>query len=677
VFLSNGVVVNAPLDTFADITPMLVDGNYYATGSAIELSGVWAAYSELYAHQVWVSTVIRKLAFATARLPFGITSEAETGREPADDSPFAALMARPNERLDSFMLWLWTSSTYDVYGEAYWVKLRDPNGRVRELHPMHPTNLTIKREADGSLTYLYSAGVRNVSALPPIPEADVVPFRNYNPANLTRGLSNLEPLRQTLLNEDAARRATASWWQKGARPSVMLSHPKHLSEDAQSRLRKQVEARHGGADNAGGAMILEEGMTATVVQLTAEEMQYIESRKLNREEVCGAYDVPPPVVHILDKATFSNITEQMRSMYRDTMAPRLGLFESVIDHHLRPDFDASGALVGKFDLDGVLRGDFEARAAAVAPLVTAGVFKPSEARPLFGLPDAGPVADQLYANAALVPLGSVRAAAPLTSTEGQAIASPVQRAQLVRRDAQIDAQRRESRALMGVIGTKATPEAARAALVDAHASAMRELFAKQHGAVSAAMRTSSEPSSVFKASDWNAELEDKLAPLTEATAKAAGGRVARLLGGSFDLAPTNSWLSRNVINAADNINTSTASAIASALTGDNPTDAIKSLLAGDGANARADEIAQSRVTGVGNFAETEAAKQSGGATKTWRVNSGNPRASHAAVDGETVDVADDFSNGMHYPGDPDADVGETAGCVCSLDFTAAQAGGTE
>ena len=63
-------------------------------------------------------------------------------------------------------------------------------------------------------------------------------------------------------------------------------------------------------------------MTPHKLELTAEEAQYIETRKLNREEVCAAYDVPPPVVHILDRATFSNITEQMRSMYRDTMGGR-------------------------------------------------------------------------------------------------------------------------------------------------------------------------------------------------------------------------------------------------------------------------------------------------------------------------------------------------------------------
>jgi phage portal protein BeeE len=78
--------------------------------------------------------------------------------------------------------------------------------------------------------------------------------------------------------------------------------------------------------------------------------------------VCAVYDVPPPVVHILDRATFSNITEQMRSMYRDTMAPRLGLYESVLDSQLRPDFDPRGDLYAEFLMDEVLRGSFEQRA---------------------------------------------------------------------------------------------------------------------------------------------------------------------------------------------------------------------------------------------------------------------------------------------------------------------------
>jgi HK97 family phage portal protein len=245
-----------------------------------------------------------------------------------------------------------------------------------------------------------------------------------------RGMSRLEPLRSTLLNEDAARRATASWWQRGARPSVALKHPGELSQGAQDRLKANWEARHAGADLMGGTAILEEGMEAQIIQLTADEMQYIESRKLNLQECCMVFDVPPPVVHILDHATFSNITEQMRSMYRDTMAPRLEDFESTIDFHLRSEFFSEATHSARFALDEVLRGDFETRATATQQLVLSGVMKPSEARPLFDLPDAGELADHLYANAALVPLGSSVHGQQDVSTTGELIPSPMPRAPL-------------------------------------------------------------------------------------------------------------------------------------------------------------------------------------------------------------------------------------------------------
>lgn len=407
----------------ADVAPSFPRGQYYPT-TGLELLNRFAAYAEIFRRQIWVHVLVRKLAYGTARLPFEVRQRTDTGTEQtAEDHPLARLLARPNEQLDAFRLWLWTAATKEIYGEAYWLKLRDHLGRVAELQPMHPANVIVERGEAGELVYYYAAGVRDVTLLPPIPAADVVPFTEYNPETLARGLSTLEPLRDTLYTEDAARRATASWWRRGARPSIALTHPGTLSEPAQIRLRATWDAQHAGADLMGGTAILEEGMKPEVLQLSAEEMQYIESRKLNREEVCAAYDVPPPVVHILDRATYSNVTEQMRSMYRDTMAPKLGMYEATVAHHLTPDFDPTGQTYARFNLDEVLRGDFETRASSVRELIASGVLMPAEARPMFGLNPAGPEAQQLYANAALVPLGTTPDAPPVDTT-GEPLPQP-------------------------------------------------------------------------------------------------------------------------------------------------------------------------------------------------------------------------------------------------------------
>jgi hypothetical protein len=149
-------------------------------------------------------------------------------------------------------------------------------------------------------------------------------------------------------------------------------------------------------------------MTFNPLPLNVEELQYIEGRKLNREEVCAGYDLAPTVLHILDHATYSNITEQNRALYRDTMAPKLKHLEEVLDMELRdgsmgtnnpPDFDDT--LYAEFLMDEVLRGDFEARAMAYQQ---ADYMTIQEKRQKENLPFI-PGTDRIFLNSASLPLG--------------------------------------------------------------------------------------------------------------------------------------------------------------------------------------------------------------------------------------------------------------------------------
>lgn len=400
----------API-AYADEFPSGTQFNYYPSTS-IKLTSQWASYAAIYKTQVWVATLVNKVAFSTARLPLKVYERDGQGRAEARDTPFARLLRQPNRRHDPFFFWLWTQSTLEVYGEALWVKMRPAPGEPpAELWPLHPSNVFTRRDEQGNLVYAYHIG----STQNPVMEwasADIVHFKGYNPEDQIRGLSRLEPLRSTILSEDAARRASTAFWANGARPAVVMEHPKTISDEAQRRLKASWNAAYSGVDSWGKTAILEEGMKANIIPLNAEEMQYIESRKLNREEACGIYDIPPPAVHILDRATFSNITEQNRMLYRDAMAPRLGLNESVIDTQLRPDFDPQGTLYAEFLLDEVLRGDFEQRAAAYETMTRIAGMTPGEVRERENLPDLGPDTHRLYVNAATIPLGTAAGANP-------------------------------------------------------------------------------------------------------------------------------------------------------------------------------------------------------------------------------------------------------------------------
>lgn len=419
MILTGGAALDFAPQALGEVVPISSATGYFYADQGIDLLNKFALYGEMYRSQPWLATVVDKVSTSTARLSFNVWDTSGDGEKILDTtSPFARLFQRPCPEMPTFAFWRWTSATYEVYGEAFWLKMRADSkvgadgifhgtGPVLGLYPMHPSRTIIWRDKDsGRLTYVFSLGVASAGILR-ADQDQVVPFLRYNPDNIMRGLSRVEPLKTTLYNEDASRRAIESWWKRGARPSLMISAPQALSQGAYDRLSTMVGKVHGGADQMGGTLVLEEGAKPVPVQLSAEEMQYIQSRTLNREEVCGVYDMPPPAVHILDRATFSNITEQSRMLYRDTMAPRLEDFESVIDFHLRPDFvQQPGQIEGRFALDEVLRGDFETRAKAVAMLIENGVMKPSEARPMFDLDDAGPIANRLYANSAIQELGS-------------------------------------------------------------------------------------------------------------------------------------------------------------------------------------------------------------------------------------------------------------------------------
>lgn len=402
MIISGGVVIKSP--------NVMWTGSPSTWGtwpSSLQIGNLWASYAALYRKQHWVRTCVDKRAVLLARLPLKVYEHDDMNRPEEPTHPYAQLLAHPNPRQSRYSFWREMLSTFDIYGEAFAMKIRDSGGRPVQLAPAHPTAMREREEKAGRVLWEFENARVHITG---IPAEDLIHLRTYNPDSSTRGLSKLESLRSTLENEDAALRSQSSFWRRGARPGVALSHPGKLSQPAADRLKLRWDQIAAGADNTGTTVVLEEGMKPELMQISAVEAQYIEARKLNREEVVAGFDMPPPAVHILDHATYSNITEQMRSVYRDTMAPVTVFLESELETQLRgsmrpgrsePDFGDD--VYAEFLLDGVLRGDFEQRADAYQKAINSGWTTPAEVRKLENLPFIEG-SDRLYINSTMVPL---------------------------------------------------------------------------------------------------------------------------------------------------------------------------------------------------------------------------------------------------------------------------------
>jgi hypothetical protein len=127
------------------------------------------------------------------------------------------------------------------------------------------------------------------------------------------------------------------------------------------------------------------------------------------------------------------------------------------------------------------------------------------------------------------------------------------------------------------------------------------------------------------------------------------------------------WLAEHSRIQAENFNTQTREALSTALLDPEPLEAVKGVF-NTAITVWASKEAISAVTNASNFGSHEAANASGLRQKRWRVNSNNPRPTHAAINGETVGIRENFSNGLRWPGDSRGSADETAGCLCSVEF---------
>ena len=396
------------------------------------LGGHHLAYDAIFEQHLWPNVAIRKLTSLQLQLPMKVYQRRRRGRDDARRTPFGQLMAKPSSALNPFAFWRWFVLCYHIHGRAFALKGRDAGGRPVELALIHPTRMRYGPKGGGwaapGADGMEGGGnswwfCRKDGTEFAVDRASFIYWAQSGPRSPASGMSQLEPLRDTLELEAAARVANKSLYLRGGKHSMILKTPKNFGNGTSAvlmRLADQYEARHGGALNWGRPLILEDGMDAMPLDQSPKDMEYVLARQLNRTEVAAAFDIPPPAIGQLEHATFSNVTEQNRMLYRLTMPPHLQSFESMIDFDLRdgsfgdgpPDFGE--AFYFEHLIDGVLRGSTEERIAANAQAIQTGQMMPSESREMENRPYV-PGSDRLFINTAMAPLDALdqgAAAAP-------------------------------------------------------------------------------------------------------------------------------------------------------------------------------------------------------------------------------------------------------------------------
>ena len=328
-----------------------------------------------------VYACVRLLAETVAGLPLHlyISKDGGSAKEKATDHPLYRLLYRqPNPEMTSFSFREVMMTHLLLWGNCYAQIVRDGKNGVLGLYPLLPENVEVDRDEKGQIFYIYHAytdekpGENNRDIYFRRDEIFHVPGLGFN--GLV-GFSPIAMMKNALGTTLAVEKYGSSFFKNGAQPSGVLEHPGVLKDP--SKIRENWSAVYGGANNAHKVAVLEEGMQYKAISLPPEDSQFLSTRQFGVTEICRIFRVPPHMVQNMEHATFSNIEHQSIDFVVHTLTPWLVRFEqAIIKDLLLPN--EQDEYFPKFNVDGLLRGDYQSRMQGYATGISNGFLSPND-----------------------------------------------------------------------------------------------------------------------------------------------------------------------------------------------------------------------------------------------------------------------------------------------------------
>lgn len=336
----------APGDTGeSSVIPMVT-----STASGRPQQNAWSTTTAINAglkSSIWVYACCNKLASAVASVTWRVekrvpeTDTEEEYWEPIPSHPAAQLIANPNQYLAGQDMMEMLEYHCDLGGNELWHKILY-NGYPIDLFPIMP-DPNIIQPIPNAFTWLEGYKYTISGYAPRIlkPE-EVCHFMYTDPGNPYWGLSPIQAAGATIDSDvEAVRWNKVSMANRTVLDNVVIFKAP-LNDEQWKEAREHLWEMHSGGDNAHLPGVL--GGDAQFVQLgrSPVEMDFIETRKLHRAEICAVYQVPPILIGDFDRATFNNYGAAKQSFWEDTIMPRLDNIRAALNHGIMRHWDVEG-----------------------------------------------------------------------------------------------------------------------------------------------------------------------------------------------------------------------------------------------------------------------------------------------------------------------------------------------
>ena len=328
-----------------------VSGQYVTERSAMQMTAVYSC--------------VRILSEAVASLPLHLYRySGYGGKEKAVEHPLYFLLHdEPNREMSSFVFRETLMTHLLLWGNAYSQIIRNGKGEVVALYPLMPDRMTVDRDDRGQLFYEYRLSsddpdiIKGKQTTVKLQPPDVLHIPGLGFDGLV-GYSPIAMAKNAIGLAIATEEYGSKFFANGAAPSGVLEYPGTIKDP--SRVRESWQATFGGSGNANRIAVLEEGMKFSPISIAPEAAQFLETRKFQINEIARIFRVPPHMIGDLDRSSFNNIEQQSLEFVKYTLDPWVSRWEQSMSRTLLSPEEKKQYFF-KFNVDGLLRGDYQSR----------------------------------------------------------------------------------------------------------------------------------------------------------------------------------------------------------------------------------------------------------------------------------------------------------------------------
>lgn len=309
-----------------------------------------------------VYSCVRILSEAVASLPLHMYRYTETGTEKAvDHSLYTIMHDEPNPEMTSFVFRETLMTHLLLWGNAYAQIIRNGKGEVIALYPLMPDRMNVDRDKRGMLYYEYTVSTDdapiNKDSKVLLSPSDVLHIPGLGFDGLV-GYSPIAMAKNAIGLAIATEEYGSKFFANGATPGGILEYPGVVKDP--DMVRESWNRGFSGSQNAGKVAILEEGMKYTPISIAPEQAQFLETRRFQINEIARIFRVPPHMVGDLEKLSFSNIENMSREFVTYTLDPWVVRWEQAMHRALLSEGEKKDFFF-KFNVEGLLRGDYQSR----------------------------------------------------------------------------------------------------------------------------------------------------------------------------------------------------------------------------------------------------------------------------------------------------------------------------